>query len=77
MVWAIIKIYTSKYAQMDPQRLAKTPKFYFRIKKCDIEKILGGTTTPLEARRLNKNDIMNKFHLGQPVIPFHLRILVA
>src|SRR6218665_4094884 len=42
MAWAIITIYTSKCAQMDPQQLPKTSKFYSRFKKCDIEKTLGG-----------------------------------
>jgi len=28
MAWAIITIYTSKCAQMDPQQLLKTRKFY-------------------------------------------------
>src|SRR6218665_3800298 len=42
MVWSIIKIYTSKCAQMDPQRLLKTSKFHSKSKKFDIEKPLGG-----------------------------------
>src|SRR6218665_3949278 len=42
MAWAMITIYTSKCAQMDPQQLPKTSKFYSRCKKCDIEKTLGG-----------------------------------
>jgi len=42
MAWAIITIYTSKSAQMDPQQLPKTSKFYSKCKKCDIEKHLGG-----------------------------------
>src|SRR6218665_467 len=46
MVWAIIKIYTSKCAQMDPQQLLKTSKFYSKRKKCDIEKTLGGWVPP-------------------------------
>src|SRR6218665_999206 len=41
MAWAIITDYTSKCAQMDPQQLPKTSKFYSRRKKCDIEKTLG------------------------------------
>src|SRR6218665_2940525 len=53
MAWAIITIYTSKCAQMDPQQLPKTSKFYSRCKKCDIEKTLGGMWyhSPLVARR--------------------------
>jgi len=51
MVWAIIKIYTSTCAQMDPQQQPKTPKFYSKSKKCDIEKTLG-YHPPLVARRL-------------------------
>src|SRR6218665_2792688 len=46
MAWAIITIYTSKCAQMNPQQLLKTSKFYSRCKKCDIEKTLGVCTTP-------------------------------
>jgi len=42
MAWAIIKIYTSKCAQMDPQQLRKTSKFYAESKKCDTEKTLRG-----------------------------------
>src|SRR6218665_3028862 len=53
MVWAIIKIYTAKCAQMDPQQLPKRSKFYSKCKKCDIEKTLGGwVPPPLVARRL-------------------------
>src|SRR6218665_1874236 len=53
MAWAITTIYTSKCAQMDPQQLPKTSKFYSICKKCDIEKTLGGAPcTPLVARRL-------------------------
>jgi len=44
MAWSIRTIYTSKCAQMDPQQLPKTSKFYSGSKKCDIEKALGGTT---------------------------------
>jgi len=46
MTWAIITIYTSKCAQMDPQQLPKTSKFYFRSKKCDIKKTLRGWVPP-------------------------------
>src|SRR6218665_1864060 len=42
MAWAIITIYISKCAQMNPQQLPITSKFYSRCKKCDIEKTLGG-----------------------------------
>src|SRR6218665_1875684 len=53
MAWAIITMYTSKCAQMDPQQLPKTSKFYSRCKKCDIEKTLGGGyPPPLVDRRL-------------------------
>src|SRR6218665_506012 len=53
MAWAIITIYISKRAQVNPQQLPKTSKFYSKCKKCDIEKSLGvGTTPPLVARRL-------------------------
>src|SRR6218665_3438701 len=47
MEWAIITIYISKCAQMNPQQLPKTPKFYSRCKKCDIEKTLWGWVPPL------------------------------
>src|SRR6218665_3747089 len=54
MAWAIITIYTYKCAQMDPQQLPETSKFYSRSKKCDIKKTLGGwVPPPLVARRLN------------------------
>jgi len=47
MAWAIITIYTSKCAQVDPQQLPKTSKFYSKCKKCDIEKtVVGVGTTP-------------------------------
>src|SRR6218665_206018 len=53
MAWAIITIYISKCAQMNPQQLHKTSKFYSRCKKCDIEKTLGGGYhDPLVARRI-------------------------
>src|SRR6218665_2713223 len=42
MAWAIVTIYTFKCAQMDPQQLPGTSKFYSRCKKCDIEKTLWG-----------------------------------
>jgi len=61
MAWAIIKVYTSKCAQMDPQELhvPKTSKFYSESKKCDIEKTLGGGYhIPLVARRLIHNNIL-------------------
>src|SRR6218665_3885110 len=47
MAWAIITIYISKCAKMNPQQLPKTSKFYSRWKKCDIEKTLGGGYHPL------------------------------
>src|SRR6218665_398438 len=37
MAWAIITTYTSKCAQMDPQQLLKTSKFYSIYKKCDVK----------------------------------------
>jgi len=46
MAWAIITIYISKCAQMHPQQLPKTSKFYSKCKKCDIEKTLGGWVPP-------------------------------
>src|SRR6218665_3855803 len=53
MAWAIITIYISKCAQMNPQQPPITSKFYSRCKKCDIEKTLGGGYHhPLVARRL-------------------------
>src|SRR6218665_653715 len=57
MAWAIITIYISKCAKMNPQQLPKTSKFYSRCKMCDIEKTLGGRVPPppLVARRLINN----------------------
>src|SRR6218665_2609027 len=49
MAWAIITIYTSKCAQMEPQQLPETSKFYSKCKKSDIEKTL--------ARRLSLSGI--------------------
>jgi len=46
MAWAIIKIYTSTCAQLDPQELLKTSTFYARCKKCDIKKTVAGWATP-------------------------------
>src|SRR6218665_245734 len=59
MVWAIIKIYTSKCAQMDPQQLPKSSKLYYKSKKCDIEKTLGGvgTTPPLGSPKVNLGEL--------------------
>jgi len=54
MAWAIITIYTSKYAQMYPQQLLKTSKFYSRCKKCDIEKSVKEVgITPLGSLKVN------------------------
>src|SRR6218665_1838925 len=54
MAWAIITIYISKCAQMNPQQPPKTSKFYSKCKMCDIEKTLGGwVPPPLVARRLS------------------------
>jgi len=44
MEWAIITMYTSKCAQMDPLELLNRSKFYSRCKKCDIEKTIGAST---------------------------------
>src|SRR6218665_939363 len=70
MVWAIIKIYTSKCAQMDPQQLLKTSKLYSKSKKCDIEKTLGGLgTTPLgspKVKRILGPNILSKCSNHQP-----------
>src|SRR6218665_974736 len=54
MAWAIVTIYTPKCAQMDPQQLPKTSKFYSKSKKCDIKKTLGRWVppSPLVARSL-------------------------
>src|SRR6218665_2179032 len=52
MAWAIITIYSSKCAQMDPQQLLKTSKFYSRCKKCDIEKTLGGGSPKVKASEI-------------------------
>jgi len=41
MPWAIITIYTSKCAHMDPQQLLNRSKFYSRCKKCNIRKTGG------------------------------------
>src|SRR6218665_540284 len=53
MAWAIITMYTSKCAQMDPQQLLETSKFYSRSKKCDIEKTLGSGYHPLGSPKVN------------------------
>ena len=54
MAWAIITIYISKCAQMNPQQLPKTSKFYSRCKKCDIEKTLGEWVPPLGSPKVNQ-----------------------
>src|SRR6218665_1254683 len=54
MAWAIITRYTSKCAQMDPQHLLKTSKFYSRSKKCDIKKTLGDGYHPLGSPKVNE-----------------------
>src|SRR6218665_2610750 len=63
MTRAIITIYISKCAQMDPQQLFKTSKFYSKCKKCDIKKTLGGWVQPppLVARKLNTNKSMGRY----------------
>ena len=53
MAWAIRTIYTSKCAQMDPQQLLRTSKFYSICKKVWHQKTLGGwVPPPLVARKL-------------------------
>src|SRR6218665_2666827 len=62
MALAIITIYISKCAQMNPQQLPETSKFYSRCKKCDIEKTLGvWVPPPLVARRLIRNKQSERF----------------
>src|SRR6218665_3682974 len=61
MAWAIITIYISKCAQMNPQQLPKTSKFYSRCKKCDIKISLGVGTTPLGSPKVKRN--LQKCHL--------------
>src|SRR6218665_1549784 len=55
-VWAILTMYTSKCAQMDPKEKQGPyrSKFYSRCKKCDIEQTIWGGyhTTPLVVSRL-------------------------
>src|SRR6218665_3287919 len=47
MVWAIIKSFTTKCVQMDPQQLLKTSQFYSICNKCDMQKTAEGVgTTP-------------------------------
>jgi len=53
MAWAIITIHISKCAQMDPQQLPKTSKFYHKSKKCDIEKTLEGGYHPLGSPKVS------------------------
>jgi len=62
MVWAVIKIYTSKCAQMDPQQIPKTSKFYSKSKKCDIEQTLGGGYHPLGSPKVKslRTDTANR-----------------
>src|SRR6218665_3106761 len=57
MARAIITIYISKCAQMNPQQLFKTTKFYSKCKKCDIEKTLGGGYHPLGSPKVKLNII--------------------
>src|SRR6218665_2878310 len=55
MAWAIITIYISKYAQMNPQQLPKTSKFYSICKWNIIEKTLVGVgTIPLGSPKVNR-----------------------
>ena len=46
MAWAIITIYTSEYAQMNPQQLPKTSEFYYKCKKSVTSKNLRGWVPP-------------------------------
>src|SRR6218665_582398 len=46
MTWAIIRIYTSKCAQMNPQQLPKTSQFYSRCHTRDHRKNLRGWVPP-------------------------------
>src|SRR6218665_158833 len=55
MAWAIIKMYISICAQMDPKQLPKTSKFYSRSKKCDIGKTLKGGYHPLGNPKVKKS----------------------
>jgi len=63
MAWAIITIYTSKCAQMDPQQLPKTSKLYSRCKKCDIEKTLGGGYHPLGSPKVKQKNYYCLVHI--------------
>src|SRR6218665_1382973 len=58
MAWAIITIYTSKFALMDTQQLLKTSKYYSTCKKCDIEKPIGGVN-PHPWQRCHSKKIKN------------------
>src|SRR6218665_3129229 len=58
MAWAIIAIYSSKCAQMNPQQLTKTSKFYSKCKMCDIEKTC---THPLGSPKVNLIDLSTEF----------------
>src|SRR6218665_1862839 len=79
MAWGIITIYISKCAQMNPQQLPKTSKFYSRCKKCDIEKTLWWYQPPLVARRLNLDvatpssvrTVMVEVRVGQSLLPMN------
>src|SRR6218665_1593728 len=58
MAWAIITIYTSKFALMDTQQLLKTSKYYSTCNKCDIEKPIGGVN-PHPWQRCHSKKIKN------------------
>ena len=61
MAWAIITIYISKCAQMNPQQLPKTSQFYSRCKKCDIENFLGWVgTTPLGSPKVKYSTLTRR-----------------
>src|SRR6218665_87112 len=54
MAWAIITIYTSKCAEMDPQQLLNRSIFYSRCKKCDIENTVGDGYHPLLSLKVKR-----------------------
>jgi len=55
MAWAIITVYTSNCAQMDPQQVPNASTFYSRWKKCYIEKtVVVGHHHPLGSLKVNK-----------------------
>jgi len=71
MAWAIITIYISKCAQMNPQQLLKTSKFYSKCKKCEIEKTLGGGYHPLGSPKVKNNNCPRLDPWGTPHLIFN------